>query len=60
MWLMVCTFDTFDTNVTNKIIKIMFNKYFKMPRWHFPNFNKIKIISILKMKNENENIRFSL
>ena len=57
---MVCTFDTFDTNVTNKIIKIMFNKYFKMPCWHFPNFNKIKIISILKMKNENENIRFSL
>ena len=23
-----------------------------MPRWHFPNFNKIKIISILKMKNK--------
>ena len=23
-----------------------------MPRSHFPNFNKIKIISILKMKNK--------
>ena len=46
----MCTFGTFNTDMANKIIKIMFNKYFKMPHWHFPNFNKIKIISILKIK----------
>ena len=43
---MVCTVGTFDTDMVNKLIKIMFNKYFKIPRWHFPPI-LIKIILIL-------------
>ena len=44
---MVCTVDTFDTDVENKLIKIMFNKYFKIPRWHFlPILIEIKITLI--------------
>ena len=45
-WLMVYTVGTFDTDVANKLIKIMFNKYFKIPCWHFPPV-LIKIILIL-------------
>ena len=37
MWQTECTVGTFDANMANKIIKIICNKYFKMPRWHFPN-----------------------
>ena len=63
-WLKVCTVGTFDTDVANKLIKIMFSKYFKIPRWHFPpNFNKNNFnfnFTILKMKNKNRNLRFSL
>ena len=47
MWLMVCTVGTFDTDMVNKLIKIMFNKYFKIPRWHFlPILIKINLILI--------------
>ena len=46
MWLMVCTVGTFNTNMVNKLIKIIFNKYSKIPRWHFPPI-LIKIILIL-------------
>ena len=55
---MVCTVGTFDTDMVNKLIKIMFNKYFKIPRWHYPNFNFN--FTVLKMKNKNRNLRFSL
>ena len=60
----MCIVGTFDTDMANKLIKIMFNKYFKIPRWHFPpiliknnfNFN----FTVLKMKNKNKNLKFSL
>ena len=44
-WLTVRTIGTFGTEVANKTIKIIFNKYFKIPRWHFPPI-LIKIILI--------------
>ena len=37
MWQTMGTVSTFDADMTDKIIKIIFNKYFKMPSWHFPN-----------------------
>ena len=46
MWLTVCIVGTFNTDMVNKLIKIMFNKYFKIPRSHFPPI-LIKIILIL-------------
>ena len=57
---MVYTVGTFDTNVANKIIKIIFNKYFKMPCWHFSNFNTNKNsfnfnFAILKVENKIRN-----
>ena len=62
MWLMVCTVGTFDSDVANKLIKIMFDKYFKIQRWHFPNFNRNKNNFYFNFAIENKirNLRFSL
>ena len=47
MWLTVCTVGTFDNDMANKLIKIMFNKYLKFDVGIFPILIEIKIIFIL-------------